>query len=391
MTTTQFAIHGGEPSFAQKIHMVKPVLPSFETLEPGVREILSSGMVTKGKFLREFESRVAELLDVRHVVAVSSCTSGLMLVHQGLGMAGFEVIVPSFTFMASVSSMVWAGATPVFVDVERETTNIDVSGIEAHLTDRTKAIVAVHNFGNPADIEGLVELAERHNLRLIFDAAHGLGALYDGRPVGGQGDAQVFSLSPTKLLIAGEGGLVATNDSELAETIRLGREYGNDGNYDSVFPGLNARMPELSALMGLHSLDQLASSVERRNAVTRAYRKALEGVPGLEFQQVRPQDRSSCKDFSLLVLPEFGMSRDRLSECLLAENVDSRKYYDPTCHAHTAYRKYCDAPEKLSTSTFLADHSLSLPIWSGMELSTAQQIGGLVARLQRHASSLADS
>lgn len=389
MPTTQFAIHGGDPTFATKINMVKPVLPAFDTLEPGMREILTSGMVTKGKFLREFESRVAELLGVRHVVAVSSCTSGLMLVHQGLGMMCQEVIVPSFTFMASVSSIIWAGAKPVFVDVERETTNIDVSTIESRLTDKTKAIVAVHNFGNPANIDGLLELAKKHDLRVIFDAAHGLGTLYDGKPVGSQGDAQVFSLSPTKLAIAGEGGLVATNNSDLAQHIRLGREYGNDGNYDSAFPGLNARMPELSALMGLNSLDQLATSVERRQAVTKAYKEALQDVPGLEFQFVRPQDRSSCKDLSLLVLPEFGMSRDRLAECLLAENVDSRKYYDPTCHAHTAYKKYCDYPEELPQSTFLAEHSLSLPIWSGMEVSMAREIGSLVARLQRHAGDLA--
>ena len=152
MSTQQMAILGGDPTFENRVNFVRPVLPSFETLEPGIREILASGMVTKGKRLKELELKVAEMLQVEHVVAVSSCTSGLMLVHQALGASGREVILPSFTFMASVSSLVWAGAKPVFVDVNRDTANIDVSKIEARINEKTSAIVAVHNFGVPAAV-----------------------------------------------------------------------------------------------------------------------------------------------------------------------------------------------------------------------------------------------
>ncbi len=230
------AILGGDPAFEHKINIVRPVLPDFSLLSSDVERILSSGMVTKGKYLVEFEAAIADHLKVKHAVGVSSCTTGLMLTYQALGLTG-DVIVPSFTFMATVSALVWCGLRPVFIDVNYETTNINPSLLEEKLTEKTSAIVAVHNFGNSAEISALVHFAQKNHLRLIFDAAHGFGAVYQGVPVGNQGDAQVFSLSPTKLLIAGEGGVVATNNDDLALKVRMGREYGNSGNYDSAFRG----------------------------------------------------------------------------------------------------------------------------------------------------------
>src|SRR5262249_8104305 len=154
-----------------------------------------------------------------------SCTSGLMLTYKSLGLTG-EIVAPSFTFMATISAAVWAGLKPVMVDVERHTHNIDPAAVEHAITPATSAIVAVHNFGNPADIAALEQIAKRRKLKLVFDAAHGFGARYQGVPVGAQGDAQVYSLSPTKLVVAGEGGIVATQSDDLAEKIRRGREYG---------------------------------------------------------------------------------------------------------------------------------------------------------------------
>src|SRR5512138_2321889 len=250
------AILGGVPAFQSKINIVRPVMPDLYEMEDSVQGILRSGMVTKGEHLKRFEQAIREHLGARHAIAVSSCTSGLMLTYRGLGLTG-DVVVPSFTFMATVSALVWSGLRPVYADVDPGTTNLDPAAAEAAITPQTSAIVAVHNFGNPAEIDALIAVARRHNLKLIFDAAHGFGALYQGQPVGGQANAHVFSLSPTKLLITGEGGIVATNDDALADKIIMGREYGNSGNYDSAFAGLNARMPEFSALLGLHSLDLL--------------------------------------------------------------------------------------------------------------------------------------
>src|SRR2546423_1153323 len=239
-------------------------------------------MLTKGRNVREYEEEVAEHLGVRHAVAVSSCTSGLMLVYRS--MSAGEIIVPSFTFMATVSAVIWAGHRPVFADVQLSTMNLDPDVLEAAMTPQTRAIVAVHNFGNPADIGRLEDVADRHHLKLLFDSAHGFGASYEGRAVGGQGGAQVFSTSPTKLVISGEGGIVATNDRDLADFVRVGREYGMSGGYDSLFPGICARMPELSAIVGRRSLQGLAAAVARRNEVAADYRRRLGHLPGIGFQ-----------------------------------------------------------------------------------------------------------
>ena len=360
------AIAGGVPIFDKRIPIVRPVLPAFGELAPDIQRILESRMVTKGQYLEAFEAAVAEHLGVKHAVAVSSCTSGLMLTYRGLGLAG-EVVVPSFTFMATVGAMIWAGLRPVFADVDPGTTNLDPAAAEAAITPRTSAIVAVHNVGNPAEIEALQAVARRHGLKLVFDAAHGFGALYRGRPVGPLGDANVFSMSPTKLLITGEGGLVATNDDALARDIRIGREYGNSGGYDSAYAGLNARLPEINALMGLRSLEVLETAALSRNRTVALYRQELGCLPGLGFQEVRPDDRNSYKDFSITVDSQaFGMARDDLSQALAAEHIDTRKYYDPPVHRQIAYTQF-DHGAPLPHTGWLAAHSLSLPVWSAME------------------------
>ncbi len=387
MTNGLPALLGGKPIFAEKVNIVRPVLPDFEQMADGVNDILRTGMVTKGTFLKQFEQAVAEHLGVRHAVAVSSCTTGLMLSYKGLGLTG-DVLVPSFTFMATVSALVWNGLRPVFVDVRRGTTNLDPEAAEAAITPRTSAIVAVHNFGNPAEIDALEALCRRRGLKLIFDAAHGFGALYQGRPVGAQGDAQSFSLSPTKLLISGEGGVVSTNDDTLAESVRVGREYGNSGNYDSLFAGLNARMPEFNALLGMRSLEMLENAAQTRNAAASLYREMLGRLPGIEFQEVLPGNRNSYKDFSITVdAAAFGMSRRALETALAAENIDTRKYYDPPVHCHTAYQPYYDG-QPLPNTDWLAAHSLSLPMWTNMPQETTLRICEAIERIQQNAKAI---
>ncbi len=374
---------GGTPIFSHKINIVRPALPDISQMVADIEYTLESGMVTKGKFLAQFEEAVAHHLGVRHAVAVSSCTSGLLLTHKALGLTG-EVIVPSFTFMATVSSLVWCGLRPVFADVERGTTNLDPQAAEAAITPRTSAILAVHNFGNPAEIAGLQAVADHHHIPLLFDAAHGFGALYRGEPIGKQGKANIFSLSPTKLLIAGEGGIVTTEDEALAQAIRIGREYGNNGRYDSLFAGLNARLSEYNAILGLRSLEMLEGAARRRNEVVSIYHERMGRLPGIGFQEVRHEDRCSYKDFSITVdEAAFGVSRDALAAALLAENIDNRKYYDPPCHQQMAYKGF-DDHTNLPNTDWLAAHSLSFPIWSNMDDQTALGICSAMERIYLH-------
>lgn len=376
-----------DPTATKKpIPFVRPSLPDPGTLWKPIQEAFASGMLTKGTHLERFERELAAHLEVEHAVCVSSCTSGLMLTYRGLDLTG-EVIVPSFTFMATVGAMIWAGLRPVYVDVNPETTNVDPQAVEAAITPRTSAIVAVHNFGNPADIEALVDIARRHDLRLIFDAAHGFGTRYRGRPVGGQGDAQAFSMSPTKLVVAGEGGVVATNNSELARLLRIGREYGNDGHYDSLFAGMNARMPEISALVGSLSLARLEDVVAMRQHVASCYQQALSDLPGIGFMQVDPEDRCSYKDFSITIDAEqFGATREDVIAALRAEGIDTRCYYDPPVHRHQAYQQYVTQKTHLPNTEWLAASSLSLPIGAQIDESGIERVARVIRQAQGSAA-----
>lgn len=368
------ALLGSNPTFIEKVPLTKPVLPDFEVLIEGLRPIFESGILTKGDQLRRFEEMVAAELGVQYVIAVSSCTAGLMLAYRALNLSG-EVIVPSFTFMATVSALVWTNARPVFVDVDLQTGTLDARCVEAAITPETSAIIAVHNFGNPADIEELQAVADRSGLRLIFDAAHGMGSRYKGQPLGAQGDAQVFSLSPTKLVVAGEGGVIATNDRLVADTVRIGREYGNCGNYDSTFVGLNARMPEFNALIAQQSLQGLGLAVGNRNETATAYQNGLKHLPGIGFQKVRPENRSSYNMFSITVnAEEFGLTRDELRAALSAENIDTRGYYDPPVHRQSVYKHFVGPDVDLVNTDLLSASSLCLPISSTVSSATVEGV-----------------
>ena len=385
------AILGAPPCFDELVPIVRPVLPAFSEMEADYREIFESRIITRGKHLEAFEEAVAASLQAKHVVAVSSGTCGLVLTYLGLGMTG-EVIVPSFTFLATVGALVRAGARPVFVDVEPDTQNLDPEAVGRAITPRTTGIVAVHNFGNPAAIDSLQAVARRHHLKLVFDAAHAFGSLYQGSPVGGQPDAQVFSLSPTKLLIAGEGGIVATGDDQLAEYVRRGREYGMAPGYDSLFAGLNARMSELHAVLGLHSMQMLEAAVARRQELAKLYQESLSDVPGIGFQTVRPGDRSSFKDFSITVDPEaFGLPRDDLAGALRVENIDTRAYWNPPVHRQTAYQCFAPSEDLLQNTVLLAQRSLSLPLWSQMDEQIVLRIAAAIRSVHLHADELAEA
>ena len=200
--------------------IIRPTLPPFAEVEPALRQIWDSGMLTNSANVRELEALVADYCGVDHCVATANCTSGLILVGKALGLNGGEVILPSFTFAATGHAIVWNGCEPVFVESRYEDFNIDPEAVRAAITPRTVAICAVHVFGLPAQMEILTAIAQEHGLHLYCDAAQALGAVHQGRKVGGFGDAEVFSMSPTKVVTAGEGGLITTNDSGLAERLR---------------------------------------------------------------------------------------------------------------------------------------------------------------------------
>lgn len=384
--TKTLAVLGGPPAFQPPLPLVRPTLPDTGPLLARFDSILSSGLLTNGRTVRELEDVVAERLDVPHVVAVSSCTAGLMLVYQALGAAG-RVVLPSFTFAASAHAVVWAGGRPVFADIDADALTLDPSEAAA-LVDGAVAISATHLYGAPARVELLEHLAAHSGLPLVFDAAHALGSRRAGRPVGGFGTAEVFSLSPTKVTVAGEGGLVSTRDEGLADALRMGRDYGNPGNYDCLFPGLNARMSELHAALALASLVDLDQRIETRNELSRIFRRALDGVAGLRFPLLDSSDVSTYKDLTVLVdEEEFGLSTAQLASILAADGVDSRRYYCPPIHQQKAYA-HTILERPLPVTERVAEQVLTVPLWSHMQPAQLRAIAALVVDAHEQAAEL---
>ncbi len=384
------ALLGGVPAFATRLSVARPSLPPLDPLLEQARRLLESGQLTNGRHTRELERLAAERLKVPECVAVSSCTLGLTLVLKALALEG-ELILPSFNFFAAGHAAVWNRLTPVFADCEPGSLTVDPSDVERLIGPRTSAILAVHTFGNPANAEALEQIASRHRIRLIFDAAHAFGSRRDGIPVGGFGHAEVFSLSPTKLLVAGEGGLIATSDRRLAARLRAARNYGDAGNYDPELLGLNARLAEFNALLAIHGLAHVDAQIARRNALAERFRAALGALPGLSFQAVRPGDVSTYKDFAVLVdAARFGLTRDELALALLAENIEVRKYFDPPLHRQRLYRRF-GSPfrHRLAVTERVSRSVLSLPIYAALSDAQAGEMMEAIARIHASRESIA--
>ncbi len=354
-------------SFTERIRFIRPTLPPLESILALCRPAYERGMITNSSMVARFEAAAAEHLGAAHCVAVSSCTSGLMLVLRALGISG-EVILPSFTFFATGHAVLWNGLQPVFADCDPDTWTLDPADVERRITGRTAAILGVHVFGNPCQIDALARIAQRHRLPLVFDAAHAFGSRYGDRPVGQFGDAEVFSLTPTKLLVAGEGGLIATGDATLARRLRAARNYGDEGDYDPEWLGLSARMPEFNAALALAGLPSLDARIRRHNQIARRYAALLSPAPGLKLQRVNPGDVSSFKDFSIRIDARArGVSRNRLAADLLEDNIETRKYFYPPLHRQKLYRRYHDpARNRLPATDSVSDAVLSLPIYESL-------------------------
>ena len=381
--TERPAIVGGKPLFAERLPIVSPEgLPGESFLE-AVRQVLSSRMLTNGARVRDFEEAASAYLGAPHCVAVSSCTSGLLLALRALELSG-EVILPSFTFYATAHSVLWNGLKPVFADCEPDTFCISPADVSNKLTSRTAAILAVHMYGHPADVEALQKIAAERGIPLIFDAAHAFGSKFNGQRVGGLGTSEVFSFSPTKLLVAAEGGLVTTRDAALARKLRAGRNYGDAGNYDPEMAGLNARMSEIHAALARLGLDGIDDRIARRNEIRLRYESRLGDLPGIKFQQIRPGYSTTCKDFSVLVdEAEFGAPRDWLYDALTLENIQVRRYFWPPVHRQKLYRILWDG-SPLPVTDRVSGRILSLPIYSSLSDATVDKVSDAIARLHAY-------
>jgi dTDP-4-amino-4,6-dideoxygalactose transaminase len=377
---------GADVAFPEGVPFVRPPAPDLARVTQILESSWTRGILTNGPLVAELERRAAEVLQVAHVVAVSSCTTGLMLALRALEIEG-DVLMPSFTFSASAHAVAWNGARPRFAECDPSSFQLDLEDARARVGG-AHAILATHVFGAPCAPAMVEALARREGIPLVFDAAHAFGARHGGVPVGGFGDAEVFSLTPTKPLVAGEGGLVATNRDDVAHAVRIGRDYANPGNYDTQFVGLNGRMSEMHAAVALASLESYDRNQARRFEVVERYAAGLSEIPGLRIQALPVSDQSSWKDFTVAIdAPTFGVDRDVLRDALATDGVDTRTYFDPPVHEQTAYRR--GAPVALPITERVARRVISLPAYPALDDATIDGIVSLIASVHDCAGDLA--
>ena len=369
------------------LSIIYPTLPSLKAVEELVQKSWESGIVTVGPTVRAFEEEVCRFTGTRHTIAFSSCTAGLMLTPRALNLpAGSEVIVPSFTFAATAQALVWNGLIPVFVDCLPGTCTLDPEDVERNISPKTVAICPVYIYGLPPDIEPLLEIGNRKGIPLYFDSAQGLGATYRGVPAGGFGTCEVFSLSPTKVVTAMEGGLVTTNDDLLAGRLRSMRDYGKDptNGEDMIHFGLSARMGELNAGVGLLSLRNIEQLVSSRLHWITAYRERLGSLPGCWVQGF-PQDRTSSGNYFVLFISDQARhTRDEIHYALKEAGIQTKRYFYPPVHMQSAFQRVPIRVSSRIDKTMKAGHEgLALPLYSHMTEEQFERVCRTVETLLR--------
>jgi dTDP-4-amino-4,6-dideoxygalactose transaminase len=327
------------PPFSEPLHVGRPNIGNREALMARIEGMLDRRWLSNnGPLVQEFEAKLAAFLGVEHVVAMCNATIALEIAARALGMKG-EVIVPSYTFIATAHALQWQEIRPVFADIDPGTHNLDPVSVEARITPRTSGIVGVHLWGRPAPVEALEALAARRGLKLMYDASHAFGCSHRGKAIGGFGACEVFSFHATKFFNTFEGGCVATNDGDLAKKIRLMTNFGFAGYDNVIYPGTNGKMTEVCAAMGLTNLESLEEfrAVNRRNY--EAYREGLGGCPWLKLLPFEEAERNNFQYVVVEVQEGSPVGRDALVERLHSNNILARKYFWPGCHRMMPYRE----------------------------------------------------
>ena len=329
-------------NYIKEFHVGRPNLPDKEKLLKRFSDVIDSGWITNdGTLVRELEKKIACYLGVKHCICVCNATIGLELVQRALNLGG-EVIIPSFTFIATANSLRWQKIDPVFCDIKPEDHLIDPTKIEALITPKTSAIMAVPVWGQACNYSALEKIAQRHNIKLIFDSAHAFGCKSGDRYIGGFGDAEVFSLHATKFFSTGEGGAITTNSDELAEKLKYMRNFGFDGYDKTASLGTNAKMSEFAAAYGLAAFNNLENVLNQNKSVYGGYLEIFKDSAEIKFLEY---DDTNASNFHYIVARVDRSYRDQIVDYFHQENIFVRKYFYPGCHRLEPYiseKKYSD-------------------------------------------------
>jgi dTDP-4-amino-4,6-dideoxygalactose transaminase len=345
-------------------YVTRPFLPPLEEFLPYLEQIWESRWLTNsGVFHERLESALAEYLGVKHLALFTNGTIALVTALQALRVTG-EVITTPYSFVATAHSLVWNNIRPVFVDVDPETCNLDPKRIEAAITPQTTALLPVHCYGTPCDVEAMQALADVYGLKIIYDAAHAFRVDKGSQSVLQYGDLSVLSFHATKVFHTFEGGAIVCPDAKTKKRINYLKNFGFADEVTIVASGINGKMSEIQAAMGLAQLDHMDRLIEQRGRIDATYRRSLAGIPGIELLAEPVGFTPNHSYFPIFVGPEYGVTRDGLYERLRAEDVLARRYFYPLISDMPMYRGLASAaPANLPQATRLAQRVLCLPIY----------------------------
>lgn len=388
---TDLAVYGGAPAFQEKLHVGRPNIGDRKVLMSRINDLLDRRWLTNnGPYVHEFENKISQLTQTKHCIVMCNATIALEIAIRALELRG-EVILPSFTFVATAHALQWQEITPVFCDIDPLTHTLDPQRVEELITPRTTGIIGVHLWGRACNVEALSEIARRRNLRLLYDAAHAFACSHQGKMIGNFGEAEVFSFHATKFFNSFEGGAVLTNNDELAAKIRLMKNFGFV-DYDEVtYVGTNGKMSEVSAAMGLTGLESLDEIISTNHQNYKKYEKELREIQGIKM--VRYDEKEKCNfQYIVLEIDEriTGISRDEINRILRAENILARRYFYPGCHKMEPYRSYFPHAGLLLPHTeILASRVLSLPTGTAVSQQDITDICQIIRFAVEHSHELA--
>jgi dTDP-4-amino-4,6-dideoxygalactose transaminase len=385
-TPNELAILGGAPAFNKKLHVGHPNIDNPKRLFERINDAFDRRWLTNnGPFVHEFEQKIVEMLGAKHCIAMCNGTVALEIAIRAAGLTG-EVIVPSMTFIATAHALQWLGITPVFCDIDLLTHNLDPQSVEHLITSRTTGIIGVHLWGRPCDVEDLSDIANRYKLKLLLDAAHAFGCSYKGAMVGNFGDAEIFSFHATKFINTFEGGAVVTNNDALAAKMRLMKNFGFAGLDNVVSIGTNGKMSEISAAMGLTSLESMEEFIAVNYRNYKQYLQYLSTISGIKMLTYNGEEKNNYQYVVLEIDEDIThVNRDQLKDILWAENILARRYFYPGCHRMEPYHSlFPQAGLLLPHTARLVNRVLSLPTGTSIGPDDIEKICGIIHFVVKH-------
>jgi dTDP-4-amino-4,6-dideoxygalactose transaminase len=364
-------------------------MPSLDAYREKLERLWETRWLTNdGELHRELTASLARYLGVEHLSLCCNGTVALLIALQAFRITSGEVITTPFTFPATIHALYWNRIQPVFCDIDEKSFNLDPSRIEALIGPETRAILPVHVYGHPCDVDAIQAIADKHGLCVIYDAAHAMGVRYGDESLLARGDCSILSFHATKLFSTVEGGAIVTRSAAQRGRIDYLKNFGIEDEETVIGPGINGKMNELEAAFGLLQLEGIEAEIEQRRRLTERYRERLRDVPGLVLQEDVPGVRHNHAYFPVLVDPDrFGLDRDRLHELLGECNVRSRKYFHPLCSHYSCYSALPSAhPDQLPVAERVAGRILCLPIYGTLEPATVDAVCDVLAGLQREVS-----